>query len=71
MAYFNGAYSVRGSRYKSSSALSSSSSGLLTCPNGHIYKEFMLVDNRKNGGCCFKKRVTECPKCKAEEQGNV
>jgi hypothetical protein len=62
--FFNGSYSVRAGYHGHGARKSSLSTGLLTCPVGHVYSGTETVDERATGGCCYKRAVKECPLCK-------
>lgn len=66
--YFNGSYSVRAGYHGHGARKSSLSTGLLTCPVGHVYSGTETVDERATGGCCYKRAVKECPVCKKDNE---
>jgi len=63
--FFNGSYSVRPGYH---GARKSAGSGVGSCPEGHIYSLTEIVDNRASGGSCYRRKITECPRCKSESE---
>ena len=67
--HFNGVYSVRAGYHgvrKSGGAININSD-FWTCENGHRNPAFELVDERATGGFVYRKKVTACKQCAADQ----